>query len=452
MSFVSYAQNFEDVMLWRALKHVANGFYIDVGANDPSSDSVTKAFYERGWSGINIEPLPSHYSDLQLERPRDINLQYAAGVGRGEIKLWECDVRGWATADETVITRHRKDGHEGVFHTVPVLPLSEICADNVSGEVHFLKIDVEGFEKTVIEGMDFSRCRPWILVIEATRPNSTEEVYADWESIILSGEYVFAYSDGLNRFYVAKEHLELLPTLRYPPNVLDGFIRAGEFYSELCAQQAEAKAQQAEAKAQQAEAKAQHAETKVQHAETKVQHAETKVQHAEAKVQQAEAKAQHAEAKAQHAEAVSNECLTQLNAVYTSTSWRITKPLRAIKRVLTCDFAVFSRLAATVKLKAKKILRPIVSAGVAYVYRRPAWRNSAKRCVLRLPSLHRRLLRIAVNTGVLGGGSLSPLVSPSEQRTLPIELHSMTPRARQIFQELRVAIKTKKEGAAKCVS
>ncbi|HZF37393.1 MAG TPA: FkbM family methyltransferase, partial [Blastocatellia bacterium] len=46
MSFISYAQNFEDVMLWRALKHIDRGFYIDVGANDPDLDSVTKAFYE----------------------------------------------------------------------------------------------------------------------------------------------------------------------------------------------------------------------------------------------------------------------------------------------------------------------------------------------------------------------------------------------------------------------
>ena len=45
--FVSYAQNYEDVMLWRALKHVKKGFYVDVGANDPKFDSVTQAFYGR---------------------------------------------------------------------------------------------------------------------------------------------------------------------------------------------------------------------------------------------------------------------------------------------------------------------------------------------------------------------------------------------------------------------
>ena len=295
MSFISYAQNLEDVMLWRALKHVEKGFYIDVGANDPSTDSVTKAFYERGWHGINIEPLPSHHADLQKERPRDINLQYAAGRSRGEIKLWECDVRGWATADATVIAYHQEAGHEGIFHTVPVLPLSEICTGNVRGEVHFLKIDVEGLEKSVIEGMDFSCCRPWILVVESTNPNTTEEVHFKWENIVQSEEYTFAYSDGLNRFYVAKEHPELLPALKYPPNVFDGFISAAEFH----AAQAEATARQAEATARQAEATA------------------------------------------RQAEATANERFTQLNEIYASTSWKITKPLRSIKRMLADAFSIF---------------------------------------------------------------------------------------------------------------
>jgi len=49
MPFVSYAQNFEDVILWRALKHVGRGFYIDLGAQDPVIDSISLAFYEHGW-------------------------------------------------------------------------------------------------------------------------------------------------------------------------------------------------------------------------------------------------------------------------------------------------------------------------------------------------------------------------------------------------------------------
>ena len=58
MTFISYAQNFEDVMLWRALGRGRDGTgtWIDVGAGDPFLHSVTCAFHQRGWRGINLEP------------------------------------------------------------------------------------------------------------------------------------------------------------------------------------------------------------------------------------------------------------------------------------------------------------------------------------------------------------------------------------------------------------
>jgi methyltransferase FkbM-like protein len=85
MTFISYAQNFEDVMLWRALKHVQAGFYIDVGAGHPDDYSVTRAFYDRGWRGINIEPT-SRITRLAGARPLDLNL-HAAAVGQATDKL-----------------------------------------------------------------------------------------------------------------------------------------------------------------------------------------------------------------------------------------------------------------------------------------------------------------------------------------------------------------------------
>lgn len=215
MSFISYAQNYEDLMLWRALKHVDKGFYIDVGANDPEDDSVTKAFYDRGWHGINVEPLAEHHADLLRARPRDINSACAAGAYAGEVDIWTCDIRGWATASADVMTQHAKGGHQGQLRRVPMVTLADICTLYVSGEVHFLKIDVEGFEQAVIDGMDFSLFRPWLLVVEANRPNSTEETQAQWEEGLLSHGYCLAYADGLNRFYAAQEHPELLKAFRY---------------------------------------------------------------------------------------------------------------------------------------------------------------------------------------------------------------------------------------------
>ena len=97
MRFISYAQNNEDVLLWRALGHVRDGFYIDVGANDPVEHSVTKAFYDAGWRGINIEPLPAHIAAFDAQRPGDVNLAVAAGSEAGTLTLYDVPaVRGWA--------------------------------------------------------------------------------------------------------------------------------------------------------------------------------------------------------------------------------------------------------------------------------------------------------------------------------------------------------------------
>ena len=84
---VSYSQNAEDVRLWRVFRNVENGFYVDVGAADPSVDSVTRLFYDHGWSGINIEPSPC-FETLSVARPRDVNLRVAIGESEGSVPFF----------------------------------------------------------------------------------------------------------------------------------------------------------------------------------------------------------------------------------------------------------------------------------------------------------------------------------------------------------------------------
>ena len=72
-----YSQNFEDLYLWRIFNKKSSGFYIDVGTQHHECDSVTKIFYDQGWSGINVEPVPELFKDLQKNRVKDINLPVA---------------------------------------------------------------------------------------------------------------------------------------------------------------------------------------------------------------------------------------------------------------------------------------------------------------------------------------------------------------------------------------
>ena len=222
--FVSYAQNLEDVLLWRALQGVRDGFYIDIGANHPICDSVTKAFYDRGWHGINVEPVPSLYDKLVADRPRDINLCAAISAGKDSQTFFEVLGTGLSTLDQSVAEEHAAAGYEIRRYVVPVLTMANVCdAHNIS-EIHFLKIDAEGAEREALLGMPFDRVRPWIIVVEATRPNSKMQTHHQWESLIIPHGYAHVYFDGVNRYYLSGEHRDLSSAFLAPPNVFDDYI------------------------------------------------------------------------------------------------------------------------------------------------------------------------------------------------------------------------------------
>jgi FkbM family methyltransferase len=226
MIFISYAQNYEDVMLWRALKHVENGFYVDVGACSPDLHSVTRAFYNSGWRGINVEPNPQYLADLNARRPEDLNLGLAVSDIKGTRKLHVIQDTGLSTLHSDIAQAHADAGWSTEVIEVPTLTLSSLWEKYIDADqsVHFLKVDVEGHETAVLRGLNWKRYRPWIVVVEATLPLSQQHTHYEWEDVLLKADYQMVYWDGLNRFYVAQEHSELVRAFSAPPNVFDNFV------------------------------------------------------------------------------------------------------------------------------------------------------------------------------------------------------------------------------------
>jgi FkbM family methyltransferase len=229
MPFISYAQNYEDVMLWRALGNVERGFYVDVGAADPEEHSVTRAFYEHGWSGINVEPLDEYFQKLDQARPRDTNLQVAVGCETGLRTLHAFAGTGLSTLDSKISALHKAAGFQAHEILVPVLTLAKILEDCAPPTIHFLKIDVEGAEAEVLEGLNLDRARPWIIVIEATKPPSKGNSRDPWEHLLTNHGYSFTYFDGVNCFYVSDEMSGLKERLTVPPNCSDDCVRWSEW-------------------------------------------------------------------------------------------------------------------------------------------------------------------------------------------------------------------------------
>lgn len=225
--FISYAQNFEDVMLWRALGRVRRGFYVDIGAQHPVVDSVSKAFYDRGWKGVHVEPVHTYAELLRADRPDEEVLEIAISDREGVLELFEIPGTGLSTAVESIAKEHAASGYESVIGAVPCMTLDALLTTLGDRDVHWLKIDVEGYEARVLDGWRAVATRPWIVVIESTSPLSNRRASEDWEAKILKLGYRHAYFDGLNRFYVSHGHPELMDALITPPNVFDRFVLSG---------------------------------------------------------------------------------------------------------------------------------------------------------------------------------------------------------------------------------
>lgn len=314
MTLTSNAQNFEDVLLWRALKDVPSGFYIDIGANDPLIDSVSVAFYDRGWRGVHVEPIARYAEMLRNARPDELVIEAAIGLSSGHMAMFEIPGTGLSTGCEDVAARRSAEGREVMRVDVKCLPLSEVLEQQRDRTVHWMKIDVEGMEVDVIESWLPSTVRPWIVVIEASVPTVHEPSHRAWEPQLVELGYTFAYSDGLNRYYISNEKSELLCKFSYGPSVFDDFAlsETSPFVQTL--------ANRFREKADEYEARADGLLERIAELEREV------LAHREAFC----AERTHWQTLLQQRELSTTIAIEELAAMRDSSSWKITAPMRSL--------------------------------------------------------------------------------------------------------------------------
>ena len=128
-----------------------------------------------------------------------------------------------STGDAAIAARHKTAGFPIETRKVPSLPLSDILSRFGTKDIHWLKIDVEGMERSVIDSWLPSEARPWVVIVESTEPNSSIPNFESWEPPLLRLGYDFVYFDGLNRFYVSAKQPQLKAAFGPGANLFDGF-------------------------------------------------------------------------------------------------------------------------------------------------------------------------------------------------------------------------------------
>ena len=158
----SYAQEGEDVLLWRILDgHHEPGFFVEVGCNHPAKNSNTAFLYQRGWNGIGIDPNPDFALLFKQVRPKDIFVLSGVGEQRESLRYFRFHESLYNTFSEDrakeVVSRKLSEITDEF--EVPIRPLTSILSDYwpEGRRLRFLSIDCEGMDLEVLKTLDLRK-------------------------------------------------------------------------------------------------------------------------------------------------------------------------------------------------------------------------------------------------------------------------------------------------------
>lgn len=167
---VSFSQEGEDMVLRRIFSDKPQGLYVDIGAHHPSLYSNTNYFYQRGWTGINIDGLPGSKVQFDTERPTDINLELLVSENEGMVEYYLFDPSLMNTMSKKQVEENKKFDWCKLKETVliPSMPLGKLLDQYLQPgkKIDFMTIDVEGAEMTVLRSNNWEKYLPDVLLIE----------------------------------------------------------------------------------------------------------------------------------------------------------------------------------------------------------------------------------------------------------------------------------------------
>lgn len=168
---VSYAQCGEDLIVNFVagalnLKPLA---YLDIGTNHPQVINNTYFFYQKGCSGVCIEPDPDLYREIKKYRPWDTVLNAGIGAGdRTQAEFYRMTASSLSTFSRSEAERFSASGRQKIEEVVPMslLKINDVIRSHFPQRPDFISIDTEGWDLEILKTLNFQKYRPAIFCIE----------------------------------------------------------------------------------------------------------------------------------------------------------------------------------------------------------------------------------------------------------------------------------------------
>jgi FkbM family methyltransferase len=159
---------------------IGEGNILDIGANIGYTAAVLARAVESRCKVYAFEPEPFNFRILQQTALQPefggkiVPLQLAVGAEDGTIGLWINDRHH---ADHRVATKQFRSAHPGSKEVSVSLVSIDSFLDRRPGKVSFVKIDVQGYELAVCQGMQNTLCRyPDVTVVLEFMPSALREL------------------------------------------------------------------------------------------------------------------------------------------------------------------------------------------------------------------------------------------------------------------------------------
>ena len=143
---MSYSQNNEEALIGQVFEGKADGRFLDIGAYDAKLVSNTRALYERGWSGVMVEPSPGPMTTLLKEYgndPRIILVMAAVTKHTDLVKIHATD-DAISTSSEAALKIWQDGGYKFYGSFLAQSITLELLVYRFGVNFDFIDIDVEG--------------------------------------------------------------------------------------------------------------------------------------------------------------------------------------------------------------------------------------------------------------------------------------------------------------------